>query len=203
MNESLRKVLSQLKVVLLFDKDFDFDSLSRSCDSFCQVNFEAHSHQSLSQSRKNFCEILSKSGKNIEDIGLLDPNSKQSPDSKELKALIVDLKPLLNDLALFEQELTVLEETVQQVMAQIWLLQTQIKENLQMRPVSGLTGEFQSGKAHWGLVNLTHLHSHAFSNIVFLLKETIKKVSRSDQRHSGLLSLGLPRLLKSIRRLVE
>lgn len=198
VNGGLRTVLAQLKVLLLFDKNFDFSVFTHACDAFRLAHFKSDSSENLSRDRSNFSRILSQAAKATENVGIAS-GGEALVESGDVGPLLLDWSLLVEDLELFTQELGGLEETVQHFMEQVWLLQSCIRESLRVAPVA----QDSPGTREWGLVNLARLHSESLSSVAFLFRETIKKVVNSGRSHFALLALGLPKLLRTIDKLVE
>ena len=128
MNSGLRKILHKMKLLFLFEKDFDLNFLSKTFVTFSEVYFDKAAKTDSVSKIENAKQVLSI----VKSFLLNSPQSNQAVfDTKEYKSMLLNFNIFQKDLTLFCQELEVLEKTIESFLSQVWLLQSQILQNLE------------------------------------------------------------------------
>jgi hypothetical protein len=123
-----------MKLLFLFDKDFDFTFLKKTFDAFSDFYFGNTFSKSSQNNLANFKQVLSMASSTMK---VSNESSIEHPvlSSKEYKSLLINFDIFQNDLKLFSQELSMVEEAISLFLSKMWMLQDQIQACIQLSPL--------------------------------------------------------------------
>jgi hypothetical protein len=124
-----------MKLLFLFDKEFDFQFLQKTLTAFKNVYFSDTTELNNESLTKNAKEILLVAKTQLEQNNGESKTTEEILNTPEYKSLLFNFNIFHQDLNLFCQELQVLEETIQSFLSQMWILQSQINISLESNPL--------------------------------------------------------------------